>query len=111
MTKDSTSRACWGDCLAMASKVLTKAAMAVSGTPCRAAALRQTSERVLGGGGGGGAGVGRASGSATTIWAAGARGGSGARWVDGPLAAGRLAGAIGVDVMIEVDEIGFRVLI
>ena len=79
MTKDSTSRVCWGDCFAIALKVLTKAAIAVSGTPCYAAALRQTSERVLRGSGGGGASVGRASRSATTIWAAGARGGSGAR--------------------------------
>lgn len=48
----------------MASKVLTKAPLAISGTPCYAAALQQTSERVLRGGGGG---MGRALGSAMTI--------------------------------------------
>lgn len=97
MRKDSTSLACWGECLAMVSKVLVKAAMAVSGTPSLAAALRQISERVTRGGR---TGLGWASVvGATTIWAAGAFG------VGGLLAARRLAGAIVGGGLIEVDKI------
>lgn len=104
MTKDSTSLACWGDCLAMASKVLAKAAMAVTGTPSLSAALRQTSERAIGAGWGG---VGRSLvvGVATTIWAAGSKAGCGARGVDGLLAAWRLAGAIDGGDLVGVDEV------
>lgn len=67
MTKDSTSLTCWMDCLAMASKVVVKAAMVVSGTPALAAALQHTSERVLGGGIGRSLVVTVGSGSSTSI--------------------------------------------
>ena len=105
VTKDSASPACWRDCLAMASNVPAKAAMAVSGMPSLAAALQQTSDRVLWDGG---TGAGRAL--ATSIWAVGAAGGSGARGVGGLPAAGRLADAIDGGDLVEIDEMGAQCL-
>ena len=103
MIKDSTSLACWRDCLAMASKVVAKAAIALSGTPSRSAALRQTAERVTSGDGGGIDPV-LVGEVATMIWAAAPRDSPVAR-IGGLLVARRLAGAIDGGDLIGIDKI------
>ena len=101
VTKDSTSLVCWKGSLAMASKVLARGAMSVTGTTTLSAALRQPLERITGAGVDGALLVG----VATMIWAAGSRDGCGSRRVGGLVAARHLTGTIDCGDLIDVDEI------